>query len=106
MPSMTSTFKAQSPLVAELALISLFACSGPSRGTRAIERDDRLGEKLEATARVEAAGGFTGAGLVARSRDVLLDRAYGSEQRRPMRTSSRFLISSTGKQIPSAPILE
>ncbi len=106
MPSMISMFKDRSPLVAELALISIFACSGTSRSARAIERDDRLGEKLEATARVEVAGGFTGAVLVARSRDVLLDRAYGSEQRVPMRTSSRFWIASAGKQFTSAAILK
>ncbi len=98
-------FKDRSPLVAELALISIFACSGTSRSARAIERD-RLGEKLEATARAEAAGGFTGAVLVARDRDVLLDRAYGFEQRVPMRTSSRFWIASVGKQFTSAAILK
>jgi CubicO group peptidase (beta-lactamase class C family) len=77
-----------------LALALLGACGG-----------DELSTSLRREVRAGAAKGFTGAVLVMRGEQVLLDEAYGSERGVEMRTTSRFWIASGGKQLVSAAVL-
>lgn len=59
---------------------------------------------LDTVVAADAAKGFSGAVLVARHHQVLLDKAYGAVGAVPMRADTRFWIASSGKQFTSAAI--
>ena len=59
---------------------------------------------LRSAAAKEVRAGFSGAVLVARGGNILLDQAYGQVRGERMRRNSRFWISSMGKQFISAAI--
>ncbi|MBI3404937.1 MAG: beta-lactamase family protein [Acidobacteria bacterium] len=65
-----------------------------------------MSSQIDEALRSEVGSGFSGAVLVTRAGETLLDKAYGAERGVPARTTSRFWIASMGKQFVSAAILK
>jgi CubicO group peptidase (beta-lactamase class C family) len=82
---------------------ALVAPSPLSLGTEA--EPEGFAQRADRELRRLAATGFSGAVLVALRGRVVLDAAYGSVGREPMRADARFWIASIGKQFTSVAIL-
>lgn len=81
-----------------LVLLFLSGC-GDSSG---VQITDQINVAMEK----EMADGFSGAVLVAKEGKIIFDKAYGEVRGKAVETTSRFWISSTGKQFVSAAILK
>lgn len=66
---------------------------------------DAVTAPLEAAIQAEVRQGFSGTVLVARGGNILLLRGYGSVGGVPMRGTTRYWISSMGKQFVSAAVM-
>ena len=77
--------------------LAVLAAGATSRGS--------LSQRVDAAIRAEVARGFSGAVLVTRSGQALVDRGYGSLRGSAVRKDSRFWIASVGKSFTSAAVL-
>lgn len=66
---------------------------------------DAVAAPLEAAIQAEVRQGFSGTVLIARGGHILLSRGYGSVGGVPMRATTRYWISSMGKQFVSTAIM-
>ncbi len=71
-----------------------------------LQTDRRLSSAIDRALQEEVGRGFSGAVLVSRAASKILDQAYGSVRRVPVRTDTRFWIASGAKQFTSASILK
>ena len=84
---------------------AVIACLLALLPQQTLAREDSARMSLRHAAQAESDAGFSGAVLVARHGQVLLDQAYGEVRGERMRRNSRFWISSMGKQFISAAIM-
>ncbi len=89
-------------ITALLAQLSMVVACGSTADVRPAAE---LKPGLEAIVEAEARRGFSGAVLVARGQQVLLDRGVGEIQGVAMTADTRFWIASAGKQFTSAAVL-
>ena len=89
-------------ITALLAQLSMVVACGSTADVRPAAE---LKPGLEAIVEAEARRGFSGAVLVARGQQVLLDRGAGEIQGVAMTADTRFWIASAGKQFTSAAVL-
>jgi CubicO group peptidase (beta-lactamase class C family) len=89
-----------------LVLLCALAASYAAQGEPLTQaHDNALRPRLLSAAQTEVDQGFSGAVLVARHGQVLLDQAYGEVRGERMRRNTRFWISSMGKQFISAAVM-
>ena len=100
-PSTTRNF---SGVLLALLVIAIVGCVVHSRTTRS--SDSALTTRLDESIAREVPIGFSGAVLIAKGDEILLNRGYGALRGVPMRADSRFWIASAGKQFTSAAILK
>lgn len=93
------------PLTAAI-LLSVFAFNSAAASQAISRRDVLLAATIDRAIEEEVRKGFSGAVLIARGKNCIIDRGYGSIRSFPVQSRSRFWVASAAKQFVSAAILK